>query len=358
MNIKEMFLKKLDSIELPIKKEIAKDFALENFKTIIKEIKRNPLAKQIYGPKINNIDENITFDGACFLHGAIPLLEKEIEKKEGPYRKTLIKEGYRIINEIIGKPLDENFVEEYKNKIEFLKEETEIPEQNTEKTRLKDFKEKYFLYHTLGHGFAIFSESKLINLINPKLKAQLKELLPAYNLLSNLYRLTHFMHFAEEPINKKAKKICVGRAFVQSIAEKYEDEITGSRYEDKITGGRIQYRNFFSFMHELGESVIRVLNPILLEFSKELKPEDIEEIQEYMKKYEDLSYIFGPKFLELTKRYTSKKDALDFYNAFLFLPAVEEKEVIDSLYKNKNKKKEVREMVKENLYKRFEMYKI
>ncbi|MEM2784926.1 MAG: hypothetical protein QXE93_02140, partial [Candidatus Pacearchaeota archaeon] len=154
MILEEMFLKKLDAIELPIKKEIAKDFALENFKTIIKEIKNNPLAKQIYGPKIKDIDENITFDGAVFLQSAIPLIEREIEEKERPYRKALIREGYRIINKIIGKPLDENFVEEYKDKIESLKEETEFPEQEqkTEKTRLKDFKEKYFLYHTLGHG--------------------------------------------------------------------------------------------------------------------------------------------------------------------------------------------------------------
>lgn len=351
-----MIIKKLDDIELPIKKEIAKDFALENFKTIIKEIKNNPLAKQIYGPKIKDIDENITFDGAVFLKSAIPVIEREIEEKERPYRKALVKEGYRIINEITGKPLDENFVEEYKDKIESLKEETEFPEQEqkTEK-KLKDFKEKYFLYHTLGHGFAIFSELKLINLINPELKAKIKELLPAYNLLSNLYRLTHFMYFSEK---QKPKKIYVGRAFVQSIAEKYEDELTGTIKEEEIIGGRIQYKNFFTFMHELGESATRVLNPVLLNYTKELKPEDLEEIQDYMKEYEDLSYILGPKFLELTKRYTCKKDALDFYNAFLFLPIEEEKEVLDDLYKNKNKKKEIREMVKENLYKRLDRYKI
>ncbi|MEM2018019.1 MAG: hypothetical protein QW585_02290 [Candidatus Pacearchaeota archaeon] len=358
MILEEMFLKKLDAIELPIKKEIAKDFALENFKTIIKEIKNNPLAKQIYGPKIKDIDENITFDGAVFLQSAIPLIEREIEEKERPYRKALIREGYRIINKIIGKPLDENFVEEYKDKIESLKEETEFPEQEqkTEKTRLKDFKEKYFLYHTLGHGFAIFSELKLINLINPELKTKIKELLPAYNLLSNLYRLTHFMRFSEEQ-RQPIKKI-VGRAFVHSIAEKYEDELTGTIKEEEIIGGRIQYKNFFTFMHELGEAATRVLNPLLLNYTIELKPEDLEEIQDYMKEYEDLSYILGPKFFELTKRYTSKEDALDFYNAFLFLPVAEEKEVLDNLYKNKNKKKEIREMVKENLYKRLDKYKI
>lgn len=357
--LKEMFLKKLDAIDLPIKKDIAKDFALGNFKTIIEEIKKNPLAKQIYGPEIKNIDDNITFDGAGFLVGAIPLIEKEIEKQEAPYRKALVKEGYRIINEIIGMPLDENFIEEYKDKIESLKEEIELPgEAKTEKGRLKDFKEKYFLYHTLGHGFAIFSEYKLINLISPKLKNQLKELLPAYNLLSNLYRLTHFMHFSEQPDRKKTRKIYVGRAFVQSIAEKYEDELTGRIKEEEITGGRIHYKNFFSFMHELGESATRVLNPILLEYTKELKPEELEEIQDYMKNYEDLSYILGPKFLELTKRYTSKKDAIDFYKAFLFLPTAEEKEVLEDLHKNKEKRKEVREMVKENLYSRLEKYKI
>jgi len=359
MNLKKRFLKKLDALELPIKKEIARDFALENFRTIIKCIKKNPLAKQIYGPDLKSIDENLTFDEAGFLQGAIPLIEKEVEKKEAPYRKSLIHEGYRIINEITGKPLNEEFVEEYKDKIESLKEEVEFPEQEqkAEKTRLKDFKEKYFLYHTLGHGFAIFSESKLINLINPKLKKQVRELLPAYDLLSNLYRLTHFMHFAEEP-EKKAKKIHVGRAFVQSIAEKYEDELTGTIKENEIIGGKIHYRNFFSFMHELGESATRVLNPVLLEYTRELKPEDLEEIQSYMKNYEELSYILGPKFLELTKRYTNKKDALDFYNSFLFLQTIEEKEVLDNLYKNKDKKKVVREMVKENLYKRIDKYKI
>jgi hypothetical protein len=52
-----------------------------------------------------------------------------------------------------------------------------------------------------------------------------------------------------------------------------------------------------------------------------------------MKNYEDLSYILGPMFLELTKKYTSKKDAIDFYEAFLFLPTAEEKEVLEDLYK-------------------------